>query len=128
MDEEVMDDEEVMVDPFSLLCSEFIAAFERLIPHHIHRPHGRYEQAIQLALNRIEALGHVNRVPVLNRFIFLVSEQNEMALYTRCVRQRSDLCNFFVGISMYYQINFFQPSAKIDVEVHAAIGYINSVF
>lgn len=85
-----MDDEEVMVDPFILVCEEFMTAFEQMLPHDINRPHGRYEQAVQLAYDRIEALGHVERVTLSNRFTFLVSEENEMALYTRCVRQ---LCN-----------------------------------
>lgn len=90
-----MDDEEVMVDPFILVCEDFIDAFERMLPHDINRPHGRYEQAVQLAFDRIEALEHVGRVTLSNRFTFLVSQENEMALYTRCVRQ---LCTYYMKL------------------------------
>lgn len=74
-------------DEFIFLCEDFINGFEQLLPNETNRPHGRYEQAVQYAFDRIEDLNHVERVSINGQYTFLVSVANEMAIYTRCVRQ-----------------------------------------
>lgn len=76
---------------FAFICEEFIQGFESLFPDNLRRTHGRYEQCVQYAFNRIEALDHVDRITI-GRHTFLVSTENEMAFFTRCVRQE---CKFF---------------------------------
>lgn len=78
-----------MAEEFVFLCEYFIRGFDEMLPHDINRPHGRYEQAVQYAFNRIEELDHVERVTINGRYTFLVSMENQMAIYTRIVRQES---------------------------------------
>lgn len=78
---------ELLDDPFVRLCEEFIQEFERLLPNDHSRPFGRYEQSIEMAFGRIEALPYVERVTLRNRFTFLISMDDRLAVFTRCVRR-----------------------------------------
>lgn len=95
--ESFSDDEGDLFDnPFVMVCEEFIAEFERLLPHDVLRPHGRYEQTIQMVFDRIEALDHVRRISINGRYEFLLSERHALALFTRCVRQESGYFGIFL--------------------------------
>lgn len=76
---------------FIKLCEDFQREFDRLLPHETRNRHGRYEHAINYAFRRIEELTHVesrNMFPKATD-VFLVSDENEMAVYKRIVRENS---------------------------------------
>lgn len=92
---------DLLDNPFVLLCEEFIQEFERLLPNDHSRPHGRYEQSIEMAFGRIEALPYVERVTLRNRFTFLISMDDRLAVYTRCVRQEG------ISVHTYLRVDHF---------------------
>lgn len=76
---------------YIMTCETFIANFDAFLPHVERRPHGRYEQAIQYAIERIENIPHVQRIFQFgNEFPILLSEENMMAYFPRSVRQQSN--------------------------------------
>lgn len=92
---------ELLDDPFVQLCEGFIQEFERLLPNDHSRHFGRYEQSIQMAFDRVEALPYVERVNVRNRFTFLISMNDRLAVYTRCVRQEG------ISVATYLRVDHF---------------------
>lgn len=105
-----MDDEEMMIDPFILVCEEFIAAFERMLPHDINRLHGRYEQAVQLAFDRIEALDMWNKKRYRIDSHFLYQKRMKwhctLAVYVNYVIYET--CFWLVLVSLFLNPFYFQ--------------------
>lgn len=85
-------------------CNVFQTEFDGKLPKE-GKP-GWYEHAIAYAFNRIEELDHVKESEekfTKKTDVFLVSKQNEMGVYKRCVRKICKIFTSFIDFFPYAQ-------------------------
>lgn len=100
-DTDSLNENDLLHDPFVRTCEEFIQEFGRLLPDERSRPHGQYEQCLDMAFGRIEALPDVESVNI-KRFTFLVSKAHQLGVFTSCVRQQG-----IISVSTYLRVDHF---------------------
>lgn len=94
---------------FVTICEQFMREFNSCFPNNLTRYWGRYEQCIKYAFDRIEALDHVERITLLDRYSFLVSTENQMAVFLRCVRQEGNKV-LTIRLHWFQIFTFFSPA------------------